>query len=339
MVRRLLTWIVFVSLACTASGCADSMLWAVGRTEKVGLLTSFAPDDRRVESLVQQLQAPVQMVRMENRFKVDRIPLDLFKPNRDWKGLAVLCDLSRPTQFDDEIARLVSDEVREELAAEDVAYRLIEDVWAKGQCVLLMHAKHPDALEAYLRRNGPTVARSFDEALQVAMGPAVLAAGRDEDMESYVREHYGFDIGIPSGYLTGEDPEGRVIRLYRVIQGEPARFVLVHWLPREEAPQSVEEFFDLRGELAEFYYQGDYILRDRSSGFEGSFQQEPALVLEGVWQNDKFVIGGPFRSYGFVRGDRFFVVDVAVFNPPGKKLPYLRETLAIARTFQVTEAS
>lgn len=323
-----------ISLLLTI-GCSGELLWAVGQTEKVGLVTSFALQDNRVDEITSMLQAPVQMVRPESRFRVEPIPIDLFEANRDWKAIAVLTDLSAPGFLAEAVTHLISAEQRAAMAARDVDFRLIENAWAKGQCVLLVHAKSSLALSAFLEQSGTNLARNFDEALQVAIGPAVLAGGEDKNMEAYVRRNYGFDIGIPRGYMTGEDAEGRVVRLYRVISGEPARYVLIHWMPLSERPNSFGELLTLRNRLGETYYQGDHVLEERTEIREGTFQNEPAWVIQGVWQNDNFYIGGPFRTFAFERGDRYFLLDVAVYNPPGSKLPYLRETLAIARTFRM----
>lgn len=337
--RASLVW-AFLGLALLfVHGCAGDLLWAVGQTEKLGLITSFSMQDQRVAILSDSLEAPVLMVRPENRFRVDPIPLDLFEPNRDWKALAVLTNVNQPGSLREVVDHLISADEQRELGRSDAGYRLIDNAWAKGQCILLVHSTNTSTFENFMKGAGRDLAARYDEALQAAIGPAVLAAGEDEDMESYIRRNFGFEIGIPKGYLTGEDAEGRVVRLYRVIDGEPARYVLVHWMPVAERPKSLEEFVALRDELGEVYYQGDHILEERSDAREGTFQDQPAWLIEGVWQNDRFVMGGPFRTFGFERGGRFYVVDAAVFNPPGSKLPYLREALAVARTFRVVEPS
>ena len=337
MVPVLLSRLALLLLLCL--GCSGELLWAVGQTEKIGLVTSFSFQDRRVQELTGVLEAPVQMVRPEQRFRVENVPMDLFDANRDWKGLALITDVSMPGVLSDALDHLISKEEQGVMANREVDYRLIENAWAKGQCVLLVHAKNASALERFLAVGGENLARNFDEALQIAIGPAVLAGGEDRDMKAYLRDAYGFEIGIPRGYLTGEDMEGRVVRLYRVLSGEPARYVLIHWMPISERPRTFEELLGLRNRLGEIYYQGDHILGERSEVYEGRFQDQPAWIIHGVWQNDRFYIGGPFRTFAFERGDRYFLVDAAVYNPPGAKLPYLRETLAIARTFRLVEPS
>ena len=67
----------------------------------------------------------------------------------------------------------------------------------------------------------------------------------------------------------------------------------------------------------------------------------PAIQLTGVWQNDRETrpAGGPFRSYGFydLNTQRLYLVDMAVFAPGKKKLPYLRQLDVMAQTFKTRE--
>lgn len=314
------------------------MLYAVGNTEQIGIITDFEAAESRVGLTIGILQRPVPMVRPENRFLVEPIPLDRFGANQNWKALVILTDLNSPSDdLEEAISDLISRRERSEMAALPTDYRIIENAWAKGQAVLLLHARSPEGLTAFLRERGEAMVERFDVALQEVMGPVLQATGSDADMETYVKKNYGFEIVIPRGYSTGEDREGRVLRIYRVVEGEPARFVLVHWSPIADAPSSPDALMDLRDRLGGIYYDGDYVLRERSGSEAGRLDGEPATLLHGIWQNDKYVIGGPFRSFGFQRGERYFLIDVSVFNPPGIKLPYLREVLAIARTFKVVD--
>jgi len=335
---RIVLFLVGAVLALFSSSCGDSLLWAVGTTEKLGLLTSFSLQDRRVGVFSELFEREIVLVRPESRFAVEYIPFDLFDANRNWKTIAVLGDLSRTGPIDDAVSFLISPETRAEMASKPVAYRIIENVWARGQAVILIHAKRSEDLEQFIADSGDSLLDNYEVALRTAIGPAVLSIGHNGDMEQYVRDHYGFEIGIPKGYSVGEDAEANVVRLYRVLQGEPARFALLHWMPVEEAPQTPEDLLDLRDELANFYYDGDFAHRDRSTASWGSFRGERAMVLSGLWQNKKYVIGGPFHSFGFVSGDRFFFLDGSVYNPPGKKLPYMREVMAVVRTFRDLEA-
>jgi hypothetical protein len=45
-------------------------------------------------------------------------------------------------------------------------------------------------------------------------------------------------------------------------------------------------------------------------------------------------MGGPFRTHCFLDGDRFVMIDLAVFAPDGAKAPLIRQLEAIARTYR-----
>jgi hypothetical protein len=88
---------------------------------------------------------------------------------------------------------------------------------------------------------------------------------------------------------------------------DPVRLILVHWLDRR-VPLDVDAWTPILNGILELYNDGDFVLDERTEVFAAAFQGEPALKWEGVWQNEKYVIGGPFRAYAFHRGDRSYVL-------------------------------
>jgi hypothetical protein len=111
----------------------------------------------------------------------------------------------------------------------------------------------------------------------------------------------------------------------------------VHWRGETAAPGTPEDLLALRDSLGRACYDGDQVLFDRSEAIPGTFQGRPAIHLRGVYQNRRHGYGGPFRAIAFIRGGRFYLLDAAVYNPAGRKLPYLREVLALAQTFHTEE--
>jgi len=66
-----------------------------------------------------------------------------------------------------------------------------------------------------------------------------------------------------------------------------------------------------------------------------AFQGAPGLRWEGVWQNEKYVIGGPFRAFACHRnGDSFLMVGL-VYAPGQDKMPALRQVEAMISTFRM----
>ncbi len=90
--------------------------------------------------------------------------------------------------------------------------------------------------------------------------------------------------------------------------------------------------------ILQVYNDGDFALAERTHTFPVSFQGEPALKWEGIWQNEKYTIGGPFRAFAFHRGGRSYILIGEVFAPGADKVYLLRQVEALMNTFRVTRS-
>lgn len=324
------------AVLCGAA-CPQGFRMAVGKAGEPGLVSPWGPGDARVQALTAAMEAPVEMMRPEARFTMRPVSPGVFKGARDWKTLVFLLDMNQPGVLARHLNRVLSEGDRDAMRKQDVAFRVVRDVWALGQTVLVVHTSDPGAFVSYMRGSGTEIVEAFERGLEMSLAHIVLALGEDTHMTRYLEQHHGFRITVPRDYLVAEDQPGNLVRLYRVVDPEPPRFLMVHYGPAGEMPQTVEEMLQLRHALGFEYYDGDAVLFERSWGEDGQFQGRPATVLHGIWQNRKYTMGGPFRTFVFTRGDRFYMIDCSVFNPPGNKLPVLREVIALARTFRQVE--
>ena len=91
-------------------------------------------------------------------------------------------------------------------------------------------------------------------------------------------------------------------------------------------------------EQIEYLSQAFYTLRKITDTPEKvvDFNSRYAIRLDGVWQNEKHVMGGPFRSYGFYdeNDGRLYMIDLAVYAPGERKYQYIRQLDGIASTFE-----
>ena len=141
----------------------------------------------------------------------------------------------------------------------------------------------------------------------------------------------------PDFFVVVDSLKERLTILERL---DPQRWISVYYEPSEDPYElSKAWMLERRAEISDPYYDGDYVtdkidLTVREVDFCGF----PAIQLTGVWQNDSKSrpAGGPFRSYGFYdsNAQRLYLVDIAVFAPGKKKLPYLRQLDVMARTFR-----
>jgi hypothetical protein len=79
------------------------------------------------------------------------------------------------------------------------------------------------------------------------------------------------------------------------------------------------------------------VLHERTRVFPDTFQDAPALKWEGIWQNDKYVIGGPFRAFAFHRDGASYLLTGIVFAPGQDKVYALRQVEALMKTFRLVQ--
>ncbi len=159
--------------------------------------------------------------------------------------------------------------------------------------------------------------------------------GHNPQIRDILRERWHLDIDMPSGwaFFVQEDS------LFALAKHYPDRFFLVY---QEPAPRTLDpwQLLDLRDALTRVYYDGDFVLRDTTTlrFQEGAFLGQPARVIYGVWQNNRRVLGGPFKLIAFNYRDRFFLVDIGVFAPDlDHKMPFIFRTEAFLRSMRVLD--
>jgi hypothetical protein len=151
-----------------------------------------------------------------------------------------------------------------------------------------------------------------------------------QDTARYLQQQYGWRIMLPEGFEGIEDSENKVA-LFRT--EEPARIVLVHWRDGFKDELTPETCLALRAEIAWNYYDEDRIDYEMTTAAQTTFMGRAAVKLDGIWQNEKHLNGGPFRSFCFLERGRFYLIDVVLFAPGAEKLSHMRELEAIAHTF------
>ncbi|GEM_PF-581447 len=155
-------------------------------------------------------------------------------------------------------------------------------------------------------------------------------AGHRKDIPKELMKKYGFALDLPNGYAYAVKESSFVC----LAKHYPDRFMFIYVenKPHELDPDSL---MALRDSLTARYYEGDYILKDLCVVESDTFLGYNAVKVTGPWQNDKNVMGGPFRFYAFNRGGKFYMVDVAVYNPDDRfKLDYIMRMETIIRTMK-----
>jgi hypothetical protein len=328
----------FLITILVGPGCDPFQSQALGPNTEVTLVTDLGPDTPAVRAVRAVLGRPVVTVRPEPAYLLTLVRgTEFARVERD-RSLVLLADLSTPGATRDRIAELAARaaEPWEVGPAEPDSTRpwehLVLDPWAHGQTVLVLGAAGEAELARRIAADSERLYRRFDAAVLDQVGVLLFAGGGEQtNVRQELGGRYGWSLRIPRGYRVGEEPSARFVRFFMREGG--ARLLFVHWQDGVRELPSPDSCVALRAALAARFYAGDFVDVARTSGGRATFLGRDACTVAGVWQNDQYTMGGPFRTHCFLDRDRFVMIDLAVFEPVASKVALLRQLEAIARTY------
>lgn len=274
----------------------------------------------------------ITTTRSEPAFRLDRQPLARFRGIRSWCNLIIVADLGRPGDLAELAAKIVGPKLLPDFQSGRRVHAIYSDVWARGQTVLVVAGQGEEAIAARVATESDRLYNAFELGVTRQILARAYLAGEQKELRRDLEQRYGWSIRVPEGYRVGEDREARFVRCFRRERG--AQLLFVHWQDGVESLPGPEACADLRARLIATYYDGDTMDSTRTRSEPADFLGRPAQKLYGVWQNAKYTMGGPFRTYCFVDQNRLVMVDLAVFEPMQSKVDLLRQLEAIALTFR-----
>lgn len=325
-------------LLCVVSmGCGRPLEVAVGSNQEATIFTEWSREDDRVQWVKELLETEVITAipsRPEKSFKVTISTPEGLDSRENWRVHVLLADL---TEFDGTvqiIRDILDDQTIQAMASKPADRRVLKDVFARGQTVLVLHCADPRAFRSYIQVDREKILDLMEETLLEGLVKTLFIAEEQKELQDQIHSDFGFSIRIPGGFNAEQDSANQVQRIYGKKDQGQSQYVIVHSRPREEGSLDPKWALHFRDQLVVRYNRGDHVDFENSRGELGTFQGQEALLLKGLWQNEEYTGGGAFESFLFFREDRFFIIDIAVFYPEGGKLPYLRELRAVAKTFR-----
>lgn len=331
LVRGLLC---FVS-ACLLAGCGKHKpVMAVGPNDDISVFTNTAPDGQVMQELRRLLVYPVDVVGEEDSFRLDPVPYSRFDVHRTVKNQAFAVDLSAGDDLAKALPRVLESATPDHYRAHKPYLSVVRDVWATGQTTLFAVAwSQEDLVRLLADCDSTALRRMIEDGVVAGLETTMYALGEERALPAQVAREYGWTLRLPKGFFAADDAAGKMVKFN---SEDPVRLVLVHWEDKE-IPLVPAAWDSTMSRILRVYNDGDFFMPDRTTAEADTFENAPALRWEGIWQNEKYTIGGPFRALAFHRGDRSFLLIGQVFAPGESKVPVLRQVEAILNTFRVVE--
>ncbi|RPI00800.1 MAG: DUF4837 family protein [Calditrichaeota bacterium] len=213
-----------------------------------------------------------------------------------------------------------------------------KEPWAFDQILVVLAAKDKETLIKNLQKQGNAIFDLFDQNAESSVFGTLFTYMEQKAISEDLMKKYGWSIRVQHDYFVALDSTDlRFVWLRRL---EPQRSIFIYWEPSNDPSLlSKEWMLDRRKMFEQKFLDGDFVYEDSLITTREKivdFNNRYAIRLDGVWQNEKHTMGGPFRSYGFYneRDKRLYLIDFFVYAPGEQKYPYLRQLDGIASTFK-----
>lgn len=208
-----------------------------------------------------------------------------------------------------------------------------KDPFSAGQLLFILTGP-VDALTDELVRSQDDLTDVVEENAVELLEENTFREGEQKGAREKMLARWGWGVRLPGEWVVDSTWADR--KFVRVWHDAPVMQLFVSW-EDGDVKRTPEEWMQRRDQLVRDYYQGDEVVKSWSLANEGPTPFVPEGVhLKGLWENDLYVIGGPFRSWAFwcPEDNRTYLVDYSVYAPDRTKLPLLRVLEAVGRTFR-----
>ena len=324
--------LVVLCLLLSVWGCEKhEPTLAVGPNDEISVFTNTAPDGDVAGELRRVFAYDIQVPGNETAFRLDFIAYRRFGVHRYVKNQILAVDLSGDDSLARDLPGMIAPVAETQLAAREPFLLLVRDYWATGQTTLVAAAwSHQDLLRLLEECDAEAWRRAYENAVVAGLTKTIFSLGEDKSIPAQVARRYGWTMRLTSGFHAAEHPQGEFVKFNAE---EPVRLLLIHW-EDGEVPLEPDAWSPIIDRVLDVYNDGDFILASRTRVFSETFQDQPAVKWEGVWQNEKYVIGGPFRAFACHRDGKSYLLIGIVFAPGQDKVYALRQVEAILSTFR-----
>jgi hypothetical protein len=206
------------------------------------------------------------------------------------------------------------------------------DLFVPEQSVLIVAAPTTHKLSEVLTNRRQVIFDYFAQGVRNRIKGILYKDGYMEDLASELESNYGFSISIPPNWIVARKEFGFV----ELMHHRPDRIISIYWQNMPKPRIDRAEAIVIRNKISAIYRDNDHIQDDFTDFYWVDFHNVITAKLDGVWQNDEKVMGGPFRCYLFWSAGRLYAIDFHVFAPGEKKWRWIQQLEIICDTFRMT---
>ncbi len=309
--------------------CSEDVYYAAGKEDEVFVVADSGVWKELKNLIKESLYKDVRIVHEKPIFTVKYAEPQNFRLKQKRKNLLLIGSGTSDRTFEF-IRNILPSDALSKIESQGAGIFLAENFYAEGQIVVVIGAKDMTSLKDILKKKQDTLFNIFQGKIKERIKTKTLKQF-NERLSKRMRNQYGWSLKLPRQYFVSRDLD----RFVRFIRRHPDRFISIYWEFTDNF--DAQYCLDERKIIAKIYYRGDQIdtTRTKIEGFK--FRGRDIFVISGVWQNEQYVMGGPFLTYCIYEPKKktAYFVDGLIFAPGKNKWVYLCELEAIIESFEL----
>ncbi len=314
--------VLSIALTIVLLGCKPRKPDSIGRARDVVVFTEHK--DLLKYELDFALESPIHTPQPENEFNVRYMNFE----DLDFRRLQHSLFFAG---FDND---WLLKEYFPELSAKDsFALYKLENYWADNQIILIFIARDTTSFIMGLKQMRSKIRNTYKFQVLNDLNRLTYVRNTDKELSKEVAK-YGFELKVPRSWLL--DTTYAALNFISIHAHTPDRSIFVYWEDQPRENLNAGEAIALRDSVCRLFYDGDYLDTIYTTAGVDYFRGKKAVRIQGIWQNDSMVAGGPCITYAYNEGGRFYMVDAMLFYPDGsprKKVFWLNQLEVVMATF------
>lgn len=301
-------------------GCQYQPPHAAGKDTEIITICQDSTYKLIEDELKSSLERVIYTPTTEYIFSITQIPPSKFNIHKFRKNILVIGKVGEGF-----IDSLLAEEAKQEKQRGNYIFGET-DLFVRGQALLIIATPEEITLKRVIIENRDLIFNFFGNGVRKRLKYSLY---KDGAQFLGLRGKYGFSISVPKGWIIKEDKDG----FLSFMRHRPDRIISIYWQDKPYSEIDKQKAIEMRNKIARRYFESDYVNHELTRFYKVKFHNRVAYKLDGVWQNDKRVMGGPFRSYIFNTEERFYFIDMHMYAPGVKKWYYLQQLEIICDTF------
>jgi hypothetical protein len=319
-------------------GC-DYKSASFGDFEKIIVFADSTIYNKIQIELEQTFEQFVYTPHSERSFYLDLQPLEMFDTYQTRRNLLFLGLFDGQDKVSEFVKGALSPQVQKSVVDGDVFEIFKEDLFASEQVVIFLPASDIEMLRKNLLARQDIIFNRLNSSYFRRVKNAMFLKGEQLIIEEYLEREYGWKIRLQHDYYIVKEVDDKSFVWFRRLN--PDRCLFIYRFPYRDLDDEGSWLYHTRDSLTTVYFEGDSIDKEDTYIEFVEFQGKTAKKLNGIWQNRKHYIGGPFRTFVFSDENEkyIYLIDISVTAPGYRKKPYLDQLEVLANTFQFVDGN